>query len=106
MEYIDSLSVYRQSEPNWRRAGQVNLGISDLRIVLLILVLKVKLLREHGHKDLDLPLGQSLAEIDATASMEGNVAVYVALFTRRSQTQCVFVVESLRQKLCRSLPLG
>ena len=38
--------------------------------------------------------------------MEGNEAVDMALFARRSQTQWVAMIEPLRQELVRSLPLS
>ena len=38
--------------------------------------------------------------------MEGNEAVDMALFTRRSQTHWVAMIEPLRQELVRSLPLS
>ena len=96
----------RQFEPDGWEVRLLNLRKRDVFLILFVLILEVKLLGEESRQNFDLSLGQSLSKADAASAMEGNVAVDMALLTRRSQTQRVAMIEPLWQELVWSLPLG
>ena len=96
----------RQFEPDRWEVRLLNLRKRNVFLILFVLILEVELLSEESRQNFDLSFGQSLSKADAASAMERNVAVDMALFARRSQTQRVAMIESLRQELFRSLPLG
>ena len=82
-------------QPDFRDGGHVNLREWEFSLIPLVLKFHLELLAHVRHNDLHLTFGERFAETDATTTMEGYVAVRVALLTIWGQIEFISVIPAL-----------